>query len=205
MLIEMDGGYDQGYRTVTCFWGTAPASLVASYLRSHDPSGLQVLDVGAGEGKNAAAFSLAGARVDALECSSAAIKNGLHLFPNVGINWICVDVMEHIYPKSFYDVVICYGLIHCLPSEDAAQRLVRVLQATLKEGGTIFVVAFNDGSHNLSAHPGFKPLLLDHDWFVRQFDGWHIESVSNSILFETHPHNNIPHHHSLTRLSAVKP
>lgn len=205
MLIEIDGGYDEGYRSVTCFWGTAPASLVASYLRSHDPSGFQVLDVGAGEGKNAAAFVSAGARVDALECSSTAIQNGLQLFPNVDINWIRTDVVEYVYPKCLYDVVICYGLLHCLSSEATAQRLVRMLQESLKEGGIIFVAAFNDGSHDLSAHPGFKPLLLSHDWFVRQFDGWHIKSISDSILFETHPHNNIPHHHSLTRFSAVKP
>lgn len=205
MLTEIDGGYDQGYRAIKGFWGREPGSLVAEFLRTRNAVGLAVLDVGAGEGKNAAAFAGSGARVDALECSSAAIRNGLELFPRAEINWIQADATEHRYPKRFYDVVICYGLVHCLATETEAGRLIRSLQATLKEGGTFILVAFNDGSHDLSAHPGFKPLLLGHHWFIRQFEGWHLESVSDSILFETHPHNGIPHHHSLTRLSAVKP
>jgi len=204
MLTDVDGGYDQGYRAIMGFWGTAPASLVARFLSVHDVHGLRVLDVGAGEGKNAAAFALMGAQVDAIECSSAAIENGLQLFPDARINWIQTDAMEHPYPRRFYDVVVCYGLLHCLPSEIAAQRLVVALQESLKEGGTMFVVAFNNGSHDLSAHPGFEPLLLSHDWFIRQFEDWRMESITDSILFETHPHNQIPHHHSLTRLSAVK-
>ncbi|MCD1641921.1 class I SAM-dependent methyltransferase [Aurantimonas coralicida] len=205
MLTEVDGGYDQGYRAVSNFWGTAPGSLVAAFLRTQNPAGLRVLDVGAGEGKNAAAFASDGAWVDALECSGKAIENGRKLFPNSQINWLHSDAMEHTYPSNAYDVVICYGLIHCLPTESAASDLLRKLQLTLKPGGTIFVVAFNNGSHDLSAHPGFKPLLLSHHWFVEHFRGWQIDLVSDTILIETHPHNRIRHHHSLTRLSAVKP
>ncbi|RWO94081.1 MAG: class I SAM-dependent methyltransferase [Mesorhizobium sp.] len=205
MLTEVDGGYDQGYRVVENFWGTAPASLVAAFLRTQNPAGFRVLDVGAGEGKNSAAFTSAGACVDALECSAAAIQNGRKLFPGEHINWIQADAMEHAYPSCSYDIIICYGLIHCLPTEAAARDLILRLQNSLKRAGTIFVVAFNNGSHDLSAHPGFKPLLLSHDWFIQQFGGWRIDVASDSILFETHPHNKIPHHHSLTRLSAVKP
>ena len=205
MQAECDGGYDQGYRSVQGFWGTAPASLVACYLSLHNPAGLKVLDVGAGEGKNAAAFASAGALVDAIECSSAAIRNGLSLFPNPLINWIHGDAVRQDYPADFYDVVICYGLVHCLKNEQTARSLLNALKNSLKPGGTIFVVAFNDGSQDLSAHPGFEPLLLSHDWFLEQFSDWQIDSVSNSILFETHPHNEIPHYHSLTRLVAVRP
>lgn len=205
MLIEVDGGYDQGYRAVGNFWGTAPASLVASFLSHTDPKGLKVLDVGAGEGKNAAAFATAGAFVDAIECSAAAIRNGRNLFPSAPINWIRADAIEHAYAPASYDVVICYGLVHCLPSVASARKLLSRLQAAVKSGGTMFVVAFNDGSHDLSAHPGFEPLLLRHDWFVKQFDDWRIDVASDSILFETHPHNGIPHHHSISRLSVVKP
>jgi SAM-dependent methyltransferase len=205
MLTEIDGGYDQGYRSVASFWGTAPASLVAKYLRSHNPIGLEVLDAGAGEGKNAAAFARAGANVDALECSSAAIQNGRTLFPDADINWVQADATDYLYPTSYYDVVICYGLIHCLRTELLARNTLLNLQNSLKRDGTIFVVAFNNGIHDLSAHPGFAPLLLSHDWFLDRFDGWRAINASDSILFETHPHNLIPHHHTLTRLSAVKP
>lgn len=204
MLIEADGGYDQGYRAVRGFWGTEPGSLVSEFLSLHDPAGMIVIDVGAGEGKNAAAFARGGAVVEALECSSVAIQNGKSLFSDLAIAWIQTDALEFIYPRNHYDVIICYGLIHCLHSEAAAGRLMDALKSSLKPGGTLMLVSFNDGSHDLSAHPGFQPLLLKHEWFESLFEGWTVTSSTDSILFETHPHNQVPHHHSMTRISAVK-
>lgn len=205
MLIEISGGYDEGYEAVTGFWGTAPGSLVRDYLAMHDVRGKRVLDVGAGEGKNAAAFVRAGACVIAVECSAIAIRNGQQLFPSDAIVWSRHDALEMDYPKSSYDVVVSYGLTHCLSSEAAARKLITDLQSALVPGGTLILASFNSGSHDLTAHPGFLPLLLDHAWFVEMFDGWGFESLSNSLLYETHPHNSIPHHHSLTRLTATKP
>jgi SAM-dependent methyltransferase len=205
MLVETKGGYDEGYEAVTSFWGTKPGSLVGDFLATRDAVGLRVLDVGAGEGKNSAAFFRAGAEVTAVECSAAAIRNGRRLFPNDSIKWMHRDAIELDYPTNSYDVVISYGLMHCLSSEGLVRRLISDLQLALVPGGTFILVSFNSGSHDLSAHPGFHPLLLDHDWFVSVFAGWKFISLSDSMLFETHPHNNIPHHHSLTRLMAVKP
>ncbi|HEV7246164.1 MAG TPA: class I SAM-dependent methyltransferase [Shinella sp.] len=205
MLVETKGGYDEGYEAITGFWGTKPGSLVRNYLADHDVVGSRVLDVGAGEGKNSAAFARAGAEVVAVECSAAAIRNGRRLFPSEVIEWTHRDAVEMDYPKNSYDVIVSYGLTHCLPSEVLARRLISELQAALVPGGTFILVSFNSGSHDLSAHPGFQPLLLSHAWFVSMFDGWQFQNLSDSILFETHPHNNIPHHHSLTRLTATKP
>lgn len=205
MLTQLNGGYDEGYRAVKGFWGTEPGSLVADFLRTRSASELTVLDVGAGEGKNAAAFAASGARIDALECSSYAIDNGQSLFPYQNINWIQADATDFEYANNYYDVVVCYGLIHCLARQTDAERLIRSLQDSLRERGTFILVSFNDGSHDFSEHPGFEPLLLSHDWIIRQFDGWHLNANSNSLLFEIHPHNRIPHHHSMSRVSAVKP
>jgi len=205
MLVETNGGYDDGYASVMGFWGTSPGSLVREFLARQPAKGMRVLDVGAGEGKNASAFAHAGANVTALECSATAIKNGLALFPNEKIEWVHCDALEYEFAPESYDVIVSYGLTHCLPSQSSARCLISRLQSALVSGGTFILVSFNSGSHDLSAHPGFNPLLLDHDWYLETFHGWQFESVSDAILFETHPHNNIPHHHSLTRLSARKP
>lgn len=204
MSTEIDGGYDIGYRAVTGFWGTKPSSLVAQYLESHDVRGLKVLDAGAGEGKNAAAFARLGASVDAIECSAVAIDNGRTLYDDAYIDWVHSDITTLPLPLEYYDVVICYGLIHCLGSEKVASDTVESLRSALKSGGVFILCSFNDGSHELSAHPGFKPLLLSHNWFKDKFSDWRVEQISDSLLFETHPHNNIPHHHSISRILAVK-
>lgn len=205
MLNNAEGGYDDGYRAVKGFWGTDPGSLVAAFLSAHDVSGMRVLDVGAGEGKNSAACAKAGALVDAIECSAVAIENGIDIFSGVPINWINEDATLYLYPANYYDIVICYGLLHCLQDFDNINNLLIKLKKSMKRGGTFILVSFNDGSHDLSAHPGFAPTLLSHEWFSRQFSGWDIKNISNTILVEEHPHNHIKHHHSLTRLSAVKP
>ena len=204
MLVETKGGYDDGYKAVVGFWGTTPGSLVREYLEARDVRGARVLDVGAGEGKNAAAFARAGANVTAVECSATAIMNGQLLFPREPIAWTHCDALEINYPPSSFDIVVSYGLTHCLPTEVSARKLINNLQSALVPGGTFILVSFNSRSHDLSAHPGFKPLLLQHAWFIKLFDGWRFDSLSDSLLFETHPHNSIPHHHSLTRLMATK-
>jgi 2-polyprenyl-3-methyl-5-hydroxy-6-metoxy-1,4-benzoquinol methylase len=206
MLVETNGGYDEGYRAVSGFWGTAPGSLVADYLKAETATDYKVLDVGAGEGKNAAAFARAGAEVDAVECSAAAIRNGRQLFPSDRINWIHSDVLARTYPTGKYDIVVSYGLSHCLPSDAALRSFIENLKSSLRSGGTFILVAFNAGSHDLAlAHPGFHPLLLSHSWYLHRFAGWHFRHASDTLLFETHPHNDIPHHHSMTRISAIKP
>jgi 2-polyprenyl-3-methyl-5-hydroxy-6-metoxy-1,4-benzoquinol methylase len=198
------GGYSRGYAAVPCFWGTSPGSLIAAYLTSHEPQKLRVLDIGAGEGKNAAAFARRGATVDAIECSSDAIKNGKLTFSDVAINWIEQDAMSYSYPSNFYDVVVCYGLIHCLRTAEEAERFISKTQASLKIDGVYILASFNDGSHDLSAHPGFKPLLMSHAWFIEAFNRWQILVATNTLLHETHPDNGIPHFHSMSRLMAKR-
>lgn len=204
MLPDMDGGYDDGYSTVVGFWGKDPSSLVSSYLANNSVNGLRAIDVGAGEGKNAAALAYGGAYVDAIECSPIAIRNGKILFPTARINWIQQDACGYVYPQEYYDLVVCYGLIHCLGTARRAHELLLSLKRAVKRSGAIILASFNDGSHDLSAHPGFTPLLLPHDWYLSQFTGWRVSNCSSSILMEAHPHNLIPHHHSLTRLIAEK-
>lgn len=47
-----DGGYDDGYEAVQCFWGVEPGSLVADYLERHTQKlrSARALDLGCGEG-----------------------------------------------------------------------------------------------------------------------------------------------------------
>lgn len=204
-MNEFNGGYDDGYAAVDTLWGLKPGRLVERLIQSTALTGRKVLDVGAGEGKNAAALVAAGAAVDALECSPLAIDNGRRLFPSIKINWIRGDIRQYSIEPSAYDVIVCYGSLHCLPNEDAIIDVVTRTMCGLKSGGIYIAVAFNDGSQDLSAHPGFNPTLCTHRFYLQLFGGWTINFQSDELLFETHPHNMIPHYHSITRIMATKP
>ncbi|MEH2472054.1 tellurite methyltransferase [Nitrobacteraceae bacterium AZCC 2161] len=195
-----DGGYEDGYRASSCFWGTSAGSLVSSYLTANDVRGLKVLDLGCGEGKNANAFAKAGAVVDAVDCSKLAIANGRMAFDQKNIHWKLSDARSHLLGCDQYDIIVMYGLLHCLASREVIAKIVQMAVRKTKPKGLHFVVAFNDGPHDLSAHPNFFPTLAAHSFFVDQYRDQELKIEMNSVIHESHPHNNIPHFHSITRL-----
>lgn len=200
-----DGGYDVGYRSVPCFWGTGPGSLVAEFAAKHSVIGWRVLDAGAGEGKNSAYLAQRGAEVTAVELSSAAIKNARRATATNGVTWIRADIRWCPLPTASFDLVILYGLLHCLRSRDEIQSVVGSLMKATRPGGHHLACSFNARHHDLSAHPGFEPCLLDHAELLDLYSTWNISSASDTDLHEVHPHNLIPHTHSMTRVVARKP
>jgi tellurite methyltransferase len=82
--------------------------------------------------------------------------------------------------------------------------LIQLALEKTRIGGYHFVVAFNDGPHDLSAHPDFSPTLLPHSFYLQQYAEQEILSQTDSILHETHPNKQIAHFHSLTRILARK-
>ena len=203
----MNGGYDDGYRKCPCFWGTKPGSLVRRLPEFvSEFQGLEVLDAGCGEGKNAAFLAQQGARVDAFDVSTLAIENGRRQWPDLdGVTWRVADARNEDLPANHYDIVIAYGFTHCLADEPEVARLVDRLQATCMPSGLHVLVAFNSRRQELEAHPGFHPTLLPHAGYLDLYSGWEVLTASDTDLTETHPHNQIEHTHSMTRLIARKP
>jgi SAM-dependent methyltransferase len=206
VIVGGRGGYEEGYRGAPCLWGTEPGSLVKE-LTDHWPvAGQTVADLGAGEGKNA--YFLAGhnADVTAVEVSAVAIENGLRRFgPCSNVQWNQTDVTSFAMTPESFDIVICYGLLHCLPTESTICSEVARYQESTATGGWHILCAFNDRHQDLTAHPGFEPTLLPHDSYAELYAAWDIFTESDADLTETHPHNRIPHTHSMTRILARKP
>jgi tellurite methyltransferase len=199
------GGYEDGYASCDCFWGTSPGSLVRTFIECHPRlEGIRVLDLGCGEGKNAAALAQAGAKVVAVDCSLRALENGQRAFCDDKIEWHLSDAHSYLDASDCFDAVVLYGLLHCLASSDEIASLIELALKKTRIGGYHFVVAFNDGPHDLSAHPGFSPTLLPHAFYLQQYCQQKIFSHSDSVIHETHPHNQISHFHSITRIFVRK-
>ncbi len=199
----MNGGYDDGYQACPCFWGDKPGSLVAELLAGRDVAGWHVLDLGCGEGKNAAALARAGAHVTAIDCSEVAIARGRQNFGNLPIRWLVDDAAGFPIRPAGYDLVVMYGLLHCLPSAGHISDLIEKVCAATRRSGLHLLVAFNDRDQDLErAHPGFSPTLVSHKFYMDAYAGQRIVHATDTILREAHPHNEIAHHHSMTRLVA---
>ena len=201
----LNGGYEDGYSRCPCFWGRSAGSLVQRFVSDHSfARGFRVLDLGSGEGKNAFAFASAGAAVVAVDCSALGLANGQREFAGSMIEWILSDAETYLRECEPFDVIVMYGLLHCLPSTAAIASVVELALRKTNDGGHHIVAAFNDGPHDLTAHPGFIPTLASHHFYLHQYCGHQIVAESNERIHETHPHNQIPHFHSLTRLMARK-
>jgi tellurite methyltransferase len=198
--------YDAGYAACPCFWGREPSSLVRELqklVRSF--RGYRVLDVGCGEGKNAVFFAGHGASVRALDYSHLALQNarGAWGAPK-NVEWELGDVRHIEVTAGTYDIVVAYGVLHCLADKAEVRQTIKVFQTATKLGGFNIVCAFNSRAQDLSAHPGFTPTLLRHDEYEQLYSHW-IKIISHdSDLREVHPHNRIEHTHSMTRLLAQK-
>jgi tellurite methyltransferase len=202
--LTANGGYDDGYSRCACFWGRSPGSLVRRFIANVPCKGLRVLDLGCGEGKNAYALAHAGAVVTAVDCSELAIANGRTAFADGKIEWVVSEGATYLLGCEPFDVVVMYGLLHCLPSRTAISTMIAsALRKTLR-GGYHVVATFNDGPHDLSAHPGLRPTLAPHEFYLQQYKGHERVTQSTEIIHEVHPHNSTPHYHSLTRLTVRK-
>ena len=200
------GGYDDGYRKCSCFWGNQPGSLLVK-LEEHLDSytGLKVLDAGCGEGKNASFLARKGAKVRAIDISELAINNGKRFNNHINIKWEVGGISSIDFFDVKYDLVIAYGLFHCFCSFGDVQRTVEKIKWLVPNGGYGIVCAFNDRFQSFSdAHPGFEPLLLGHEVYLSLFDDWTILFESDEDLHEVHPNNNVPHTHSMTRMIIQK-
>lgn len=162
-----------------------------------------MLDLGCGEGTNAAWLTTQGCTVTAVDVSAAALRNAHRKYPQTSIEWLHTDVMGLEYSPESFDLVVAYGLMHCLTKAESTTLFGRMKHWT-RAGGTHVVVAFNDRSQDLSGHPGFQPTLRSHDSYLAEYADWTIAFATDHDLYETHPHNQIPHHHSMTRIVALR-
>jgi tellurite methyltransferase len=199
------GGYDAGYRQCACFWGTSPSRLVVWLSRTEDLKGSDVLDLGCGEGKNATFLARQGCNVEAWDISQSALANGMAMWPSARVKWLHRDAITIADEARSFDIVIAYGLLHCLRRSSIDSVIVNMKRVTNIRGYNI-IVCYNDRLQYVGdAHPGFHPTYISHQLILDTYHDWQILYSSDEDLFEKHPTNNVPHTHSMTRLLARKP
>jgi cyclopropane fatty-acyl-phospholipid synthase-like methyltransferase len=206
-MIERDGGYDSGYRSCPCFWGTQPSSLVVTLAQTLcDLTALDVLDVGCGEGKNSAFFGKRGASVTAIELSPWALENAKAEWGQLeNVRWVLADASAYDFGINAFDVVVAYGVYHCLSHTNEIRQLHSRLSCCTRAGGYHVICSFNARRQELeTAHPGFNPCLLGHEDYLDLYADWDLRIATDTDLTEVHPHNKIEHTHSMTRILARK-
>lgn len=199
-----DGGYDEGYTSCPCFWGTHPAEMVVQAIHATAVgTRRRALDLGCGEGKNAVALASAGFDVLALDTSEAAVANAIRAFPQDKIQWLVADMRTIRGPKDYFDVIIATGSLHCLASTEDIVYAIGLIKSMTRRGGLNVIYAFNNGPHDMRGHSEkFSPTLLAHSSYLASYSDWEVLRASDSVQLDRHPHNGVEHSHSITRLMA---
>ncbi|WBQ03892.1 class I SAM-dependent methyltransferase [Kribbella sp. CA-293567] len=198
-----DGGYDEGYAACPCFWGKDPATLVERAATLTDLSSAKVLDIGCGEGKNSYYLASRGADVRAFDVSGLAIEHTKKLWPPLENLRFEVGDLRQVELDGEFDLVLATGSFHCLRDRAEVGDALARMQALTRPGGLNVFSAFNDRSQDLSGHGAhFQPCLLPHEYYVDAYRDWELLHASDTDLADFHPHTEVPHHHSITRLLA---
>jgi SAM-dependent methyltransferase len=146
------GQYRQLYaRYGSALWGWHPSSAVQHLFDELiDPRGLTVLDLAAGNGKNALEAARRGARrvvavdIDSLAAlallrrlaaleSAAAVTEGT-------VAVVKDDAMSFLEAThETFDIVICYGLLHVFRDSRQLSRALTLLQRPVRAGGYLVI------------------------------------------------------------------
>jgi ubiquinone/menaquinone biosynthesis C-methylase UbiE len=163
-----------------------------------------VLDLGCGEGKNAARLAEIGCDVEAWDVSAAGLENAKKAWKKVKVHWLLKDAADLATEMRYFQIVVAYGLLHCLAQESIGY-LIKHMQRVTVPGGFNIVVCFNNRLNSARlAHPGFEPSLLPHSFYREVYGKWDLLYCTDEDLHERHPTNNIDHIHSMTRIIARK-
>ncbi len=165
--------WDLRYADSELVWSARPNQFVESELAGLSPG--RAIDVASGEGRNALWLADRGWDVTAVDFSLVGLDKGRALQArhehgrDLHIEWVHADVLEYDPGNASYDLALLAYLQ--LPAE-ARRAAVRRAFLSLRDGGTLFVVAHD--STNLSegaGGPQYPEVLYTAEDVLGDLDG----------------------------------
>ncbi len=134
--------YDRTYRETTDYFGPDPDPLLARFLPELPPRA-RVLDIGAGQGRNALPAAAAGHRVTGIDPSAEALEQCRARAVAVGVDLELqrCDFADHA-PDAPYNAILCFGLLQTLSRTEGAS-LVHRLHAWSRTGTLVLLRAWH--------------------------------------------------------------
>lgn len=183
-------------------WGNEPGRLLP--LVKNFTSGKTVFDVGCGDGKNALFLERNGFAVTGVDCSRFALRGLRNRFQHAGTkprgNYGFWNILE-APAVTDYEVLISYGLFHCLPST-SRHHVHNVLQKRVRLGGIAVFTCLTNRIPLPEGHGTIGVRLAAIDEVSSLFSDWTIEYWEEGVIWESHPPIIGIHHHSAVWLIA---
>lgn len=197
---QKTGKYDTLYQSEGYLWPLRPGRMVKKIVDFGIKPG-RALDLGCGDGKNLIFLAKNGWNVDGIDISQVAIekakKRSEEFSLSQHVNLTTKDVLEYDYYENTYDLIVSYGLCHCLDDVQMYYIMPKIL-STIKPNGYFVFAIFNDELPIPQNHKT-EELFLRNKHFIIDFlaDLKPIELMSGEIT-ENHLPKVGTHKHSLT-------
>ncbi len=144
-------GYDQAYEETADYFGKEPDDILMAYVDRIDRFA-RVLDIGAGQGRNALPVARLGYTVEAIDVSTIAVKILSEAARNetLPLRAICCG-FETFIPESTFSAILMFGMIPEQSRESTRLMLAKIDQWT-NPGGLVFATAFTTGDPAFDEH-----------------------------------------------------
>lgn len=169
----MNGSFEIKYQKDKNFWGSEPSSVVKAQL-PHFVKGT-VLDVGAGDGRNALFLASQGFDVLALDIAPAGLQNIVDKAANRGLTNRIKTVAANIVnyePEDSYENVITNFTLHFVGSENIIPVLEKLVRITKPRGINLIDDFTQNGPLAINSPENFITLSLLKDFYAKK--GWEI-------------------------------
>jgi 2-polyprenyl-3-methyl-5-hydroxy-6-metoxy-1,4-benzoquinol methylase len=144
--------WDEAYGENAAFFGTALDRVLLDHEALLDAT-RPVLDIGAGQGRNALHLARQGFRVDAIDPSAAAVTSHRDAASREGldVHSTRAGFLDHAAEPRSYGTILAMGLIPILDRRGIEQLASRI-GLWIAPGGLVFVTAFTVADPSYSRH-----------------------------------------------------
>lgn len=189
------------HRSILPLWGDGPGSIVPVFVP--ETKGGLAFDLGCGDGRNLIWLASNGYSVKAFDVEPLAIERALarceeaRVLDRIELN--CENVADLDSPIEKADVIVSYGLFHCL-DENSLANTVKFIDQSVRKGGIVVCAMLTNGVDIPEDH-GTTGIYLRsaRNYFERFSADWKVLYKSVDILRERHDPVIGWHEHEILR------
>ncbi len=167
------------------------------------PQGAKVLDLGAGDGRNAIFLAKKGFDVTAVDVSEAGIKKLEKIAGEKGakVKTKVQDMREFKFDEQ-YDLIISHGCLHMIERKEW-QKLIERIRENTKLGGYNVILVFTDKIEPSKNLKEFMVGLFREGEIFSLYSDWEIIQQKSYVFNDKHP-GGVRHTHSVNKIVAKK-
>ena len=204
-IMPKNGSFEEEYKTATSYWGDTPSTIIRN--QASTLVGKTVLDIGAGDGRNALYLASLGYAVTALDLSETGLRNLTQKADAQGISDRIETVTANFVdwkPTQTFDNVITNFTFHFVGSANIDQCLEKMIALTNPGGINIYDDFTPNGPLAKTNPENYISETRLHEFYKE--NGWQmLHSAVKPVQTMTFETPDRPHLHEAISLVAQKP